>query len=503
MRHSRDMPFDRRRAGILAHPTSLPTRFGIGDIGPVSHEFLEWLSSAGQSVWQLLPLGPSGFGNSPYAPQSAFAGEPLLISPESLVEEGLLAAEDLVKFEMEPSSQIDFDAVRAARKEAITLAYRRYLEKRPRKIDVAFERFRNDEFHQKWLTDWALYISIKQENGGRAWNDWEPDLARRDEGALDDAWTRLHDEIEREIFAQFLFFRQWSALRKKASSLGITIVADMPIYVAYDSADTWSHQSLFQLDENGRPTSVAGVPPDYFSTTGQLWGNPLYRWEKMREDGFCWWIERIKLNLLLADLVRIDHFRAFAGYWSVPVNEKTAIHGEWIQGPGIELFEKLRESFGGLPLIAEDLGLITPDVIELRDRAGLPGMRVLQFGFGDDASEHAPHRFVEQSVVYTGTHDNDTTRGWFHASPDHERERARAYLGENESIEWAMIRAAYTSVARFAIVPLQDVFGLGSEARMNTPGEAKNNWAWRATSQQFTNADVARLRRLSQVTGRN
>lgn len=502
MPHSRAMAFDRRRAGILAHPTSLPTRFGIGDIGPVAHEFLEWLVSAGQSVWQLLPLGPSGFGNSPYGPQSAFAGDPLLISPESLVEDGLLTAGHLKQLEAESTSHVDFDAARRTKREMIALAHRRYLEERPRKIESAFERFRNDEFHQKWLTDWALYIAIKNENDGRAWSDWNTDLARRDEAALDEAWTRLHDEIERQIFAQFLFFRQWSALRRKASSLGIVIVADLPIYVAYDSADTWSHQSLFQLDENGRPTSVAGVPPDYFSKTGQLWGNPLYRWDTMRERDFVWWAERMRLNLLLADLVRIDHFRAFAGYWSVPASETTAIRGEWITGPGIALFEKLREMLGRLPVIAEDLGLITPDVIELRDRAGLPGMRVLQFGFGDETSEHAPHRFVEFSVAYTGTHDNDTTRGWFEAAPEHERERARAYLGEKESIEWAMIRAAYTSVARFAIVPLQDVFGLGSEARMNTPGEAKNNWTWRATPQQFANADSARLRRLSQVTGR-
>lgn len=490
-----------RIAGILAHPTSLPTTYGVGDIGPVSHHFIDWLADAGMGLWQVLPLGPTGYGNSPYGASSAFAGNPLLISPEALVTDGLLPQEILADVPPFDPGRVDFDVVKPWKDRLLRQSYETFASTRPPEIQTAYDRFRDDEFHSRWLEDWALYSALKKKHQGE-WVKWDEGLRTLDESTLDAAWVELQDEINVAMFEQFLFFRQWQKLRAHAKARKITLVGDMPIYVAYDSVDVWMNQELFQLDDSGHSTHVAGVPPDYFSETGQRWGNPLYRWDRIKEEGFEWWIDRIRANLLLTDVIRLDHFRAFAGYWSVPAKETTAVKGEWITGPGIELFDRLKEALGELPLIAEDLGLITPDVRELRERAGLPGMRVLQFAFSEDDNEHLPHRHERNLVVYTGTHDNDTSVGWFEAAPEHEKERARLYLGDDAPIVWQLIRAAVTSVADTAIIPLQDVLGLGSEARMNTPGKPEHNWSWRATEEQFANAPREKLRRLAEAAGR-
>ncbi|HUP44302.1 MAG TPA: 4-alpha-glucanotransferase, partial [Thermoanaerobaculia bacterium] len=356
---------------------------------------------------------------------------------------------------------------------------------------------------REWLDDFALYMAIKEAHDFAPWWEWPAELAHREAAAIRKARRLLHQEVHFQKFIQFLFFRQWRAIREAAAERGITIMGDVPIYVAQDSADVWANRELFQLDEDGAPTVVAGVPPDYFSATGQRWGNPLYRWDVLRESGYRWWISRIRTNLELTDIVRLDHFRGFAAYWEIPAHEPTAIHGRWMPGPGKALFDALQNALGGLPLVAEDLGFITPEVHELRRAIDVPGMRVLQFGFGQPDSPHLPHRFEVRSVVYTGTHDNDTALGWFDSAPEAERELAQAYLGDDcRDISWALIRAAYTSVAETAIVPVQDVLSLGSEARMNTPGDADHNWSWRLQPGALTGEHAARLRHLAEITGR-
>jgi len=496
------MALDQRIAGVLAHPSSLPGKLGIGDLGPVAHEFIDWAHQSGFGMWQVLPLGPTGLGNSPYGALSAFAGNPILISPEALIADGLLPAAAIRDPPSGDPSRVTFDRVAKWKSKLLKQSFRRFLSTRPKPLVEAFDRFRADPFHSGWLQDWGLFAALRQRSGGLQWNSWDEGLRHRTQASLNAAATELKDAIDLAIFTQFLFFRQWEAIRGHAQAKAITIVGDMPIYVAYDSVDVWANQNLFQLDKHGRSTRVAGVPPDYFSETGQRWGNPLYRWDRMREDNYVWWFNRMRANLLLTDIVRLDHFRAFAGYWAIPVEEETAVKGEWVPGPGADFFDRLREKLGRLPLIAEDLGLITPDVIALRDHTGLPGMRVLQFGFGNDDNEHLPHRFEKNLVVYTGTHDNDTSRGWFETASEEERRRTVAYLGEESSVVWQLIRAALTSVAAIAIIPLQDIFSLGSEGRMNTPGKPENNWNWRATAEQFAAAPRERLRRLIEITGR-
>ena len=496
---------NRRRAGILAHPTSLPGPFAVGDLGPASERFLAWLEAAGQSLWQVLPLGPVGEGCSPYVARSAFAGNPLLISPERLAEDGLLEPGELADA---PGAGGRVDLAAAARwKERLLRAawerFRRAAAPAPlEELREELRAFAADPAHA-WLGDWELFAALRDAHRGRSWVEWAAPLARRDPAALEEARRELLVETGYHRFVQFLFFRQWRRLRAAARARGIGILGDVPIYVSHDSADVWARPELFDLDAAGRPLHVAGVPPDYFSPTGQRWGNPLYRWERMAEDGYRWWIERLRANLELTDWVRLDHFRGIAAYWEVPASEPSAMRGRWMPGPGAALLDALREALGELPLVAEDLGVITPDVEALRDGAGLPGMRVLQFAFGDDESSHLPHRYVPRCVVYTGTHDNDTTLGWFVAASPEERERVLDYVG-GDGIEphWDLARAAATSVAAWAVVPLQDVLGLGSEARMNTPGQAAGNWSWRARAQQLGGEEASRLRRLAQLTGR-
>lgn len=496
MPHTSEYPTDRERvAGLLLHPTSLPGPYGTGDLGDELTAFLDWAAGAGARLWQVLPLNPPGYGNSPYGCLSSFAGNVMLVSPQRLMTDGLITAEDVGEVPAFDEDHIDFEAVASWKTALLRKAFAR------REAVEGFDRF--VEAQTAWLDDFALYMALRNQAGGGPWWEWEEPLASRESAALAAAREQLSGEIEFHKFSQWMFFRQWALVREAASARGIRIMGDVPIYVASDSADVWAGRRFFQLDERGNPTVVAGVPPDYFSATGQRWGNPLYRWDLMEADGFRWWIERIRANLTLADAIRLDHFRGFAAYWEIPVHEETAIHGRWMPGPGIALFDAIRRELGSLPLVAEDLGFITPEVHELRRATGLAGMKILQFGFGQVDSPHLPHRYESDTVVYTGTHDNDTARGWFDQAPPEEQQLARTYLGEDCSdISWSLIRAAYTSVARTAIIPLQDVLGLGSDCRMNRPGAMHGNWSWRLRAGALTSEQGDRLRRLAEISGR-
>ncbi len=471
-----------RAAGILLHPTSLPGRFGIGDVGPMAERFLDWLASAGQSIWQVLPLAPTGGGASPYGSISAFAGNPLLISPEKLMEDGLAPSSALDGVPEFPTDRVDWQPVREWKEAFLRKAWSE--ASGSARVREELERFRGAPEQEHWLADWSLFA------------------ARLATGRGGDRAELAH-EVEYQEFLQLTFFRQWERLRWEARRRGIALFGDVPIYVAPGSVDIETHRDLFELDAEGRPIQVAGVPPDYFSATGQLWGYTLYRWDRMAEDGYAWWVERLRSAFRLTDIVRLDHFRAFAAYWAVPAGETTAVNGRWVPGPGRMLFDAVRRALGRVPLVAEDLGTITPDVKRLLAELGLPGMKVLQFAFSEPDSAYLPHRHVPNAVVYTGTHDNDTTRGWWGTLDPEAQRRARDYLGTTGAeIEWDLIRAAYSSVADRAIVPLQDVFSLGSEARMNNPALAEGNWGWRAREDQFANDRNARLRRLAELTGR-
>ncbi|HJP93115.1 MAG TPA: 4-alpha-glucanotransferase [Pyrinomonadaceae bacterium] len=500
-----------RSSGILLHPTSLPSPYGIGDLGPAAYEFVDFLVAAGQSLWQVLPLGPTGYGDSPYACYSAFAGNTLLISPEQLVKEGLL---DSAPAPAVRSYKIDFGEAHKIKEQLLQRAYERYKRTTDTALRSAFETFA--QLHAYWLDDYALFRALKDAHGGIAWNEWETSLVRRTPSAIARAHDELREQVEAQMFYQFLFFRQWSALKNYCNDRGIRIIGDLPIFVAQDSADVWTNPEQFKLDKNGQPLVVAGVPPDYFSSTGQLWGNPLYNWERMEADGFKWWIERVRATLTVVDVARVDHFRGFAACWEIPGGDKTAERGQWVEAPGRELFTAIRKTLGELPIIAEDLGVITPDVIELREEFGFPGMRILQFGFGSDSKNiDLPHNYVPNVVAYTGTHDNDTTVGWFHSVAgegstrnaqqiERERKFCMDYLNtDGEEIHWDFIRAVLASVANTAIVPLQDLLGLGTEARMNLPNSTEGNWAWRYTPGMLINQIAIRLNKLSELYGRN
>ena len=502
-----------RASGILLHPTSFPGRFGIGDLGDEAYKFIDFLQASGQRLWQILPLGPTGYGDSPYQSFSAFAGNTLLISPQRLIRDGLLSAEDLTPTPRFPAERVDFGAVMIFKNKLLARAFEKYSQTPAAHVRAELEEF--CYLNSWWLDDYALFRALKDKHRGAVWNKWEPQLARRDEAALKSARTTLHDEVEQQKFYQYLFFKQWWVLKAHCRELGLRIIGDTPIFVAYDSADVWTNPHLFKLDEAGNPLVVAGVPPDYFSRTGQLWGNPIYNWERMRAESFEWWTRRMHFTLQTVDIVRLDHFRGFAACWEVPGRDKTAEHGQWVNVPGGELFEALRQKLGELPVIAEDLGFITQDVIALRDRFGFPGMRILQYGFGGDAhSRDLPHNYTRNAAAYTGTHDNDTIVGWFGSGGEgstrsvaqvrREQEFALQYLDvRNEGeIHWAFIRAVLSSVADTAVVPLQDVLGLGTEARMNLPGSATGNWSWRYHEEALTEEISQRLRKMVDLYGR-
>jgi 4-alpha-glucanotransferase len=488
-----------RASGILLHPTSLPGPHGIGDLGPEAFRFLDFLSGCGCKLWQVLPLGPTGYGDSPYQSFSAFAGNPYLISPDLLVQEGYLAAADLEGAPDFSPERVDFGRLIPWKLELLQKAFVQF-RSRPPRARAEFERFTSE--NATWLEDFGLFVALKEHHGGGAWTAWPKALRGREESALRAARTTLQESITRISFYQFLFNRQWSSLRGAANGKGVQVIGDIPIFVAHDSADVWANPDLFFLDDGGQPTVVAGVPPDGFSPTGQLWGNPLYRWDAHRAGGYAWWIERFRFAFSQVDIVRIDHFRGFSGYWEIPAGNPTAEFGRWVPGPGAEFFRAIAgalqadpsDSGKGLPIIAEDLGLITPPVLALRDEFNLPGMKILQFGFSGRDDLFLPHRYVENCVAYTGTHDNATARGWFEAAPPGEREYALRYLNTNEKdFPWALIRAIWGSVAMFALAPMQDILGLGSEARMNYPSHLGGNWEWRMRPDALSDEASARL----------
>jgi 4-alpha-glucanotransferase len=492
-----------RASGILLHPTSLPSRWGIGDLGDSAYAFVDFLAAAGQQIWQVMPLGPTGYGDSPYQSFSSFAGNPLLISPDRLLAVGLLAEQDTADAPNFSHEHVDYGAVIPYKQELLRRSFARFQQEAAVEARQEFEHFRAGQAH--WLDDYALFAALKAAHGGAAWNSWPEPLKRREPGAIAEARAAVvAGEYALQTYAQWLFYRQWGELRRYANERGVTIVGDIPIFVAYDSADVWANPELFFLDESGSPTVIAGVPPDYFSATGQRWGNPLFRWDVLAANGYAWWIERVRAVLGLVDIVRLDHFRGFAAYWEVPAEEETAIHGRWVPGPGAALFSALERELGQLPIIAEDLGVITPDVEELRDGFGFPGMKVLQFGFGGTGTDpYLPHNHIQNCVVYTGTHDNDTTVGWWKAASLEERTFTQLYLGRDGSdIAWDLIRVALASVADMAVVPMQDLYSLDTKARMNMPGRLGGNWGWRYTPEML-HPDVAeRLRLLAQLYGR-
>ena len=505
-----------RSSGILLHPTSLPGRFGIGELGPGAELWLEALARMGQKLWQVLPLGPTGYGNSPYQSLSSFAGNPLLISFDALVRDGVLSPKDLAMVPEFPDDKINWGPVIEVRNAILRHAAQRFLaqcEASPVQRG-AFENFCEDE--REWLDDWAMFIALKNSFHLRPWTEWPRAIALREEIAMAEVMVSQEAEIEEAKALQFLFYRQWGKVRKRAAELGVRIIGDIPIFAAHDSADVWAARELFHLDENGNPTVVAGVPPDYFSATGQRWGNPLYAWEKHISTNFAWWKARMKKVLSLVDVVRVDHFRGFAAYWEIPASEATAVHGRWVEAPGDALFHSLRADMGELPIIAEDLGIITPDVVALRDGHGLPGMKVLQFAFGADtlAQEYIPENYPENSVAYTGTHDNDTTLGLFRSEADEHTTRTpemvaaerRTILNytktDGSELNWDYIKAVWHSKAQLAICPLQDVLGLGSESRMNIPGKSGEFWSWRFQWHQLTTGIEERLLSLTRQTAR-
>jgi len=502
-----------RSSGVLLHPTCLPGPFGIGDFGGEARRFVDFIAGAGQTFWQIMPLAPPGYGDSPYASTSAFAGNVNLISPQNLVAMGLLDEGDIDHPPASPVDLTDHGQVIAYKSGLLEKAFHHFKGRVQGDQELARDYARVLALTSSWLDDYALFAALKDRHDGAAWWTWEPPLARREPERMAKARRDFGDRIEAHRFFQYLFLRQWLDLKSYANARGIRVIGDMPLFVAHDSADVWARPRLWKVDPEGRPTVVAGVPPDAFSATGQLWGSPLYHWERLREDGFGWWIDRMRAALTMVDVVRLDHFRGFAACWEVPANHETAEHGTWIEAPGRALFRAMTDTLGGdLPIIAEDLGTITTDVHELRDEFGFPSMRVLQFAWdGDPHSPHLPHEYTTRVVAYTGTHDNDTVVGWFaHRSGESateaerlERARCLRYFGTDGSdINWDFIRAVQMSVADISIVPLQDVLGVGSAGRMNTPGRAEGNWSWRFRPEALTDEVRDRLRTNTQIYGR-
>lgn len=495
-----------RSAGVLAHPTSFPGRYGIGDLGGAAYNFIDFLVKSRQSLWQTLPLGPTGYGDSPYQCFSAFAGNPLLISPDKLVQDGYLTSSVLDDVPSFPKDMVDYGWVIDYKSKLLRRAFDQFQQYGLGPQRESFESFCNE--HHDWLDDYALFMALKNYhvgNAGGVWNTWPQDIVKRQPEALKWWSQNLAGEIQMHKFLQYLFYSQWLELKTYANDHGIKIVGDIPIFVAFDSADVWANSDLFSLNDDGSPAVVAGVPPDYFSETGQRWGNPLYRWTDMGKNDYAWWTKRLGMCFTQADIVRIDHFRGFDAYWEIPATEETAVIGKWIKGPGQAFFEAMQRNLGELPLIAEDLGVITPEVVALRERFNFPGMKILQFAFGGDVnSDFLPHNFDSNCVVYTGTHDNETVIGWFGNITDNERRHALRYmnLDNGDDIAWDLTRLAYASVADTAVSTLQDLMGLDNQARMNFPGKPSGNWQWRYEAEMLTEDIAGRLKEMTELYGR-
>ncbi len=494
-----------RASGVLLHVASLPSPYGIGDVGPAALAWIDRLQSAGQSWWQSLPLGPTGYGNSPYQSLSSFAGNELLISPDNLIAEGLLRPKDFSAPSFSESA-VDYDAVIAFKQRLLQIAWANFSDRAGSEMQAAFDRFRAEQAH--WLDDYALFRALRAQHNNVSYLQWPAELVRRDPAALAQARRELANETDQFRFEQFVLLRQGEKLKEHARANGVRLIGDLPFYVSPDSSDVWAHPELFLLDEHQQPRFVGGVPPDYFSSDGQLWGNPVYDWEVLRRTGYRWAIDRIRALLAHVDLIRLDHFRGFSGAWHIPAGESTARNGHWAPGPGAELFAAMQRELGGLPFIAEDLGIITPDVRTLRDQFHIPGTRVLQFAFdGHMDNPYLPDNYLPNTVVYTGTHDNNTTRGWYAELPDDQRQNLWQYLkrdrkGGSDEAAAALIRLAWSSPAALAIAPLQDLLNLGAEARMNVPGRAEGNWRWRCSKEMFSAPAFRWLRDLTESTNR-
>ena len=493
-----------RSSGILFHPTSLPGKYGIGTLGKEAYAFIDFLKKSNQKLWQIFPLGPTGYGDSPYQSFSSFAGNPYLIDFDLLIEAHLLSEEDLRDvFFGDNEEYIDYGAIYNQKYPLLRKAYENFKSSDNHEMRENLEHFKRE--NASWLNDYSLYISLKNHFNGLPWNEWAHDIKNREHGAMEHYKNELSDDIEYHNFIQFLFFKQWGDVKRYANENGIKIIGDIPIFVAADSSDAWANPEIFLFDEERKPVKVAGVPPDYFSATGQLWGNPLYNWQKLKETNYSWWVERVRANLSTCDIIRIDHFRGFEAYWAVPYGDDTAINGQWEPGPGIDLFNAIKSQLGELPIIAEDLGLMTQGVIDLREATGFPGMKILGFAFDSgEENDYLPHTYTKNCVVYTGTHDNDTLIGWFQKAKEEDRQFARDYLNSrsDDEIHWNAIRGAWSSVANMAISPVQDFLGLGSEARINTPGVAAGNWQWRLRHGVLTDELAERIAKLTKVYSR-
>lgn len=494
----------RRLSGILLHPTSLPSPYGIGDLGQAAYDFIDFLKKAGQHLWQTLPLTPTGFGDSPYQGFSAFAGQPLLISLEHLVELGFLEKEELHDCPVSEETVVSYGTIIPWKTRILRMAFSRFSQKAETELVEEYEAFLHKNAF--WLDDYALFMACKDMHEGREWLAWEEEYRNPTVVVKSKLKKLLKEEMKYYYFVQFLFYKEWTELKEYANENEVKIIGDIPLFVSLDSADVWANQGLFQLDAKGYPLVVAGVPPDYFSETGQLWGNPLYDWEAQKKDGFKWWVARVRHQLQLTDYLRIDHFRGLEAYWAIPYGEETAMNGEWVKGPGEDLFFAIENALGkDLPIIAEDLGIITPEVEELRDKFHFPGMKVLQFAFDStEESTFLPHQFITTNCVcYTGTHDNNTTKGWYASASEYSRDKVRFYMNtDGNSIHWDFLRTCLGTIADYAIFPLQDVLGIGEEGRMNTPGVGMNNWAWRYKKEDLSDDLAKGLARITRIYGR-
>ena len=495
------MIFKKRLSGVLLHPSSLPGKYGIGSLGKEAYKFVDWLQHSGQKVWQILPLGPTDWSHSPYQAYSAFAGNPDLIDLDFLVRDGLLSKISLPVSNNFNADKVNYKSVIPFRQKILKTAFEKF---------SANDRFNSEEYHQFWnwnwwwLESWSLFDACRTNLPGANWSEWDESLKLREETALQNYYSIYRDSVNYNRFLQFIFFKQWFALKNYANKQGISIFGDIPLYVSYNSSDVWSNQKLFLLDDEQQPTLVGGVPPDYFSKTGQLWGNPLYDWDRMKQQGYEWWMARLHFNLQMFDLVRIDHFRGLESFWAIPAGEKTAINGNWMKANGDEMLQTLQQQLGSLPIVAEDLGLITAEVDALRNKYCLPGMKVLQFAFSDGATNtHLPHNYASNFVAYTGTHDNNTVNGWLKSLKKGEYKKVQAYLATDKPDNWQLIRKIEESVSQMAIIPMQDILGLPASARMNKPGTTKDNWIWRMNPALLTSIHGIQLLELTKLFGRN